>query len=113
MTAKAALCLAFLECKILNVKNCFETIGLTNIAREVPRMVEKPFGVVISRVKMEGKNRYGQPITWYDYRLNPTLECNRLGIEKMIEYVKVNAPWFREEILHAKTNGIYRWNARD
>ncbi len=87
MTARAALCLALLKGKVLNVKNCFTEIGLTNCAREIPRMVEKPFGVIVSRVQMEGKSRYGQPVTWVNYRLNNT-EYNREGIEKMKEYVR-------------------------
>ncbi len=89
MTAKAALCLAFLEGRTINVKNCFETIGLTNAAREVSRMIEQPFGVVISRCQMEGKSRYGQPVTWYNYRLNRDATYNQEGIAKMREYVKV------------------------
>ncbi len=88
MTAKAALCLAFLEGRIINIKNCFETIGLSNAPREVSRMIEKPFGVVISRHQMKGHSRYGQPVTWYNYRLNKDATYNQEGILKMKEYVK-------------------------
>jgi hypothetical protein len=87
MTAKAALAKHFLEGHILNVKNCFTLIGLTNCAREVSRMIEQPFGVTISRTKMDGESRYGQAVTWYNYRLNYT-EYNKNGIEKMKEYVR-------------------------
>lgn len=86
MTAKCALAKALLDGRVLNVKNCFETIGLTNCAREVSRMIEKPFGVIVSRTKMEGKSRYGQPVVWYNYRLNST-PYNKEGIQKMREYV--------------------------
>lgn len=86
MTAKAALCQALLDGRVLNVKNVFQTIGLTNCAREISRMVEQPFGVKVSRTKKEGKSRYGQPVTWVDYRLNNT-DYNRDGIKKMREYV--------------------------
>lgn len=86
MTSKAALCLALLEGRVLNVKNCFKEIGLTNIAREIPRLIEKPFGVEISRTPREGKNRYGQEVTWTDYRLNSS-EHNAQGIIKIREYV--------------------------
>jgi len=86
MTAKAALAKALLDGRVLNVKNCFETIGLTNAAREVSRMIEKPFGVIVSRTKMEGKSRYGQSITWVNYFLNRT-DYNKDGIQKMKEYV--------------------------
>lgn len=88
MTAKAALCLAFLEGRIINIKNCFETIGLTNAPREISRMIEKTFGVVISRHQMNGHSRYGQPVTWFNYRLNRDATYNQEGILKMREYVK-------------------------
>lgn len=86
MTAKAALCQALLDGAVLNVKNVFETIGLTNCAREISRMVEKEFDVIVSRTQMDGFSKYGQPVTWYNYRLNHT-DYNKEGIEKMRKYV--------------------------
>jgi RNA binding exosome subunit len=50
-------------------------------------MVEQPFNVEVSRTQMEGKSRYGQAITWTNYRLNRT-KYNAEGIAKMEEYVK-------------------------
>lgn len=90
MTAKAALCKALLDGRVLNVKNCFATIGLTNCAREVSRMVERPFGVRVSRTQREGTSKYGQAVWWVDYRLNKT-EYNQDGIKKMNEYVNEQA----------------------
>lgn len=87
MNAKAALCLALLEGRVLNVMNCFQTIGLTNIAREIPRMVEDEFEVEVSRVPMVGKNRYGSPTNYVNYRLNK-IPANLEGIAKMKEYVR-------------------------
>lgn len=89
MTAKAALCLALLEGRVLNVGNCFREIGFTNIAREIPRMVEKPFSVEVSRTPKTGKNRYGSPISYTNYRMNLTF-YNSTGIEKMRKYVEDN-----------------------
>ena len=86
MTAKAALCKHLLEGHVLNIKNCFTLIGLTNCPREISRMIEQPFGVIVSRTNMTGESRYGQSVTWTDYRLNRT-EMNKPGIEKMKEYV--------------------------
>lgn len=86
MTSKAALAKALLDGKVINIKNCFETIGLSNAPREVSRMIEQPFGVVVSRTRMEGKSRYGTPICWFNYRLNKT-DQNKDGIEKMRKYV--------------------------
>lgn len=87
MTAKAALAKALLDGRVINIKNCFETIGLTNAPREISRMIEQAFGVEVSRTHMEGKSRYGQPIIWVNYRLNKT-EHNLPGIKKMQEYVQ-------------------------
>jgi hypothetical protein len=87
MTAKAALCKHLLAGETLNIKNCFTMIGLTNCPREISRMIEKPFGVIISRKRMEGHSRYGQPVSWVDYRLNPLIEGNSEGIKKMVAYL--------------------------
>lgn len=87
MTAKAALCLALLEGKVLNVNNCAKMIGLSNIAREVPRLVEKVFDVEVSRSPMKGKNRYGSLTHYTNYRLNKS-DHNQPGIERMKTYVK-------------------------
>lgn len=91
MTAKAALCKYLLDGHTLNIKNCFHLIGLTNCPREISRMIEKPFGVEVSRVNREGVSKYGQPVVWVDYHLNKT-EYNLKGIELMKEYVLKNTP---------------------
>lgn len=89
MTARAVLCRFLLEGRVLNVRNCHREIGYTNIAREIPRAVEKPFGLKVSRTHREGKNRYGHDVTWTDYRLN-TSGHNEEGIIKAWEYVNAN-----------------------
>lgn len=91
MTSKAALVMALLEGHVLNVKNCFQQIGLTNIAREIPRLIEKPFNVEVSRTPKTGKNRYGEPVSYTNYRLNKS-EHNQEGIKKMHEYLGKHVP---------------------
>lgn len=86
MTAKAALCKHLLAGKVLNIKNCFDLIGITNAPREISRAVEKPFGVIVTRIPRNGKSRYGQPCTWFDYKLERN-EHNLSGITKMAEYI--------------------------
>lgn len=88
MTQIAALCQAFLSGKIISIKNAYFDYGVSNIAREVGRSIERKFGVYISKVKREGKSRYGQPITWNEYRLNRTLPDNQEGIKRMLEYLQ-------------------------
>jgi hypothetical protein len=87
MTAKAALCASLLKGEVINIMNCFKTIGLTNAPREISRMVEKPFGVTVSRTPMKGKTRWKQSCTWYNYRLNRS-KHNLTGMAKMMEYVQ-------------------------
>lgn len=86
MNAKTALAKALLDGRVINIKNCFTEIGLTNAPREISRMIEKDFGVEVSRTPRTGKSRYGSPVSWFDYRLNST-DYNRPGIAKMKEYI--------------------------
>lgn len=90
MTSKAALCLALLRGEVVSIKTGFKDFGITNIPREIGRSIEREedggFGVEVSRTEKKGKSRYGQPVTWIEYRLNRT-EYNKAGIEKMIAYV--------------------------
>jgi hypothetical protein len=87
MTARAALAKALLDGKVLNIKNVFDTIGLSNCPREISRMIEQPFGVEVSRTQKNGKSRYGQSVIWVDYYLRKS-EHNLPGIKKMREYVQ-------------------------
>ena len=87
MTAKAALAKALLDGRIINVRNCFTLIGLTNASRECSRMIEQPFEVRLQRTRQEGVSRYGQNTTWIDFRLLHTKE-NIPGIKLMREYIR-------------------------
>jgi hypothetical protein len=95
MNAKCALIKEFLEGKTLTIMTCFKTVGLTNLGREVPRMIEQPFNCIISRTRMEGKSRHGSSITWYAYRLNPLIQGNKEAIIKMREYLAENMGEYR------------------
>lgn len=94
MNAKSALIKELLDGKVLTIMTCFKSIGLTNLPREVSRMVEIPFGVEVSRIRKEGKSRYGSNITWFEYRLNKT-DYNKEGIIKMREYLSENMDEYR------------------
>lgn len=105
-TAKAALAKALLNGEVLNVKNVFKNIGLTNCAREISRMIEQPFGVVVSRTRRDGISRYGMQVNWTDYRLNRT-EMNREGIEKMKEYVALHYSEYRPKEVVKESPGLF------
>ncbi len=89
MNAKTALIKSLLAGDVLSIRTCFNTIGLTNLPREIGRMIERPFGVIVSRTQKEGKSKYGVPVIWYEYRLNQT-SYNQKGIAEMAKYVIKN-----------------------
>lgn len=51
----------------LSIKNAYLDFGISNISREVIRLIEVPFDVVLTRTKMNGKTKYGSVCTWYEY----------------------------------------------
>lgn len=86
MTAKAAICKSLLFGEVISIKTGFTDFGVTNIPREIPRAIERPFDVKVSRTRMTGKSRWSVPVSWTNYRLNMT-EYNFAGVKKMVEYV--------------------------
>jgi hypothetical protein len=86
-SAKAALAKALLDGRVLNVGNCFHTIGLTNCSREVSRMIEEDFDVRVERFPRKGTSRYGTALSWYDFKLDKSLPENKEGVAKMRNYV--------------------------
>lgn len=89
MNATTALAAALLRGEVVTIKTAFNLFAITNAPREISRAIEKPFGVEVSRVKKEGKSRWGVYCTWTEYRLNQS-ERNLSGIEKLSSYVKAN-----------------------
>lgn len=103
MTAKAALCYHLLKGDVLTVGTAFRIIGITNISREIGRNIERRsgkgnagFGVTVSRLRKEGKNRYKSYATWNEYRLNLT-GYNAAGVKRMKEYLKKQAKGHPDE----------------
>jgi hypothetical protein len=87
MNQKCAIIKSLLKGEVLSIMNGFKWFGCTNIPREIGRSIEREFGVTVSRVRKEGKSRYKQPVSYFQYRLNRT-DHNLEGIAKMEEYVK-------------------------
>lgn len=94
MTSKAALIKALLDGKVLNIKNGFTLLSITNIPREIGRSIERCFNVKVTRTPREGTSKYGQPCVWVDYKLEKT-ELNKSGVAKMREYLAENMGEFR------------------
>lgn len=82
MTRKQALCQYLLAGGRLSILNGYRLFGISNISREVRRLVEQPFGVTLTRKKMEGKTKYGSYCTWLEYSLSHT-KINAKGIKAM------------------------------
>lgn len=90
MNAIAAISEALLRGEILTIKTAFKDFGVTNLPREISRGIEKKFGIAVSHVRRDGKTKYKIPCSWYEYRLDPTIEENYDGIKLMRDYVAKN-----------------------
>lgn len=89
MNATAAIAKALLDGKVLSIKTAFREFGVTNLPREISRLIEKKFNVQVARVPRQGKTRYGIHVRWFEYRL-PRTDYNKEGIEKMKLYISEN-----------------------
>lgn len=105
MNATTALAQAFLEGKVLSIKTAFRDFGITNLPRECGRLIERKFGVQLSRVRKDGKTRFGVYCSWFEYRL-PTTDYNAEGRTRMIEYVEKNTPK-QEQKAGLQTNKLF------
>ncbi len=88
MNQTAAISQALLAGETISIKTAFEQFGCTNAPREIGRSIERKFGVVVSKNPTPFTSRYGKSGVYYQYRLNPLIESNQPGIEKMREYIK-------------------------
>ena len=89
MSRKQALCQYLLAGGKLSIMNAYRHFGISNVSREVIRLVEKPFGVILTRTKMEGKTKYGSSCVWFEYRLVSN-RINAKGIKAMKEALSEN-----------------------
>lgn len=87
MTRQQALISHLLEGGKLSILNGYKLFGISNISREICRLIEKPFNVYLTRLKKEGKTKYGSYCNWYEYSLNNT-KLNAKGIKSMREALK-------------------------
>lgn len=87
MTRQQALATYLLTGKPVSIKNGYNYFGISNISREVIRLIEKPFGLQLTRTKKEGKTKYGTYCTWLEYILLPT-KLNAKGINAMKRMLK-------------------------
>jgi len=89
MTRKIALAQYLLAGGKLSIMNAYRHFGISNLSREVIRLIEKPFNVVLTRKRMEGKTKYGTRCEWFEYRLVSN-RINAKGIKAMNEALSEN-----------------------
>lgn len=70
LTRKQALIKHLLSGGTLSIKNAYIDFGISNIAREVGRLIEKPYNVVLERKKHTSKTKYGSDCYWFEYSAN-------------------------------------------
>lgn len=90
MTAKAALAKLLLDGKTVSIKNAYDLLGISNIAREIERCIENKkksgFGVVCTRQEKTGTSRYGRRVEWMNYKLDIHRNTPE-AIQEMRDYV--------------------------
>lgn len=69
----------------LSIKNAYTFFGISNISREVRRLVEKPFDIELLREKKHGKTKYGSPCVWYEYTASKSTQKKIAGILKRMK----------------------------
>lgn len=89
LTKKAYICFALLNGEVLTIMDGFKRFNISNLPREISRMIEQKFGVVVSRTRIDFTTDIGMPAFYFEYRLNKT-PMNKDGIKKMWEYVEAN-----------------------
>lgn len=82
MTRKEALIRHLLSGRKVSIKTAYTLFGISNISREIRRLVETPLGVELKRDLKTGKTKYGQSCYWFEYSVTPS------GRKKLLAYLK-------------------------
>ena len=82
MTRQQALISHLLTGGKLSIMNGYKLFGISNISREVRRLIEIPFNVILTRKEMKGKTKYGTACQWLEYQLTNN-KINAKGIKLM------------------------------
>ena len=70
-TRKTALMKWLLRGNSVSIKNAYLYFGISNISREVRRLIEKPLGIELKRTQQTGKTMYGTNCYWLKYTATP------------------------------------------
>lgn len=88
MNKKCALIKSLLKGDVIDVSNSIRLTGLSNISREVGRMIERDFQVKVEREKINTKDQWGNHAMYFKYHYIPFKNSNKEGTKKMLEYVR-------------------------
>lgn len=86
MIKRVQICKALIDGEVLTTLDATKRWNVTDLPKEIKRGIERKFGVEISRVCIRTKLENGMPLSFVQYRLNPTT-YNIAGIEKMRKYL--------------------------
>lgn len=86
MTRQQALATYLLSGKPLSIRNAYAYFGISNLSREMIRLIEKPFKIQLTRKWMQGRTKYGMPCKWVEYSLSNT-KMNAAGIKALKQLV--------------------------
>ena len=84
MTRQKAIAMHLVAGKVVNIKTAYNLFGISNVSREMIRLIEQPFSIHLTRTQRNGKTKYGQPCYWIDYSLTFN-RINSAGIKAMIQ----------------------------
>ncbi len=71
MTRQKALLSHLISGGSLSIMTAYKEFGISNVSREVRRLIEKPFNVELKREQKQGKTKYGSSCYWFEYSATP------------------------------------------
>ena len=66
----------------LSIKTAYTDFGISNISREVRRLIEIPLDTELKRVLKKGATLYGEPCYWFEYSATP---MNKIALKKALD----------------------------
>ena len=79
---KVALYKHLLHNGTLSIKTAYTDFGISNISREVRRLIEIPLNIELKRVQKSGKTKYGSDCIWFEYSATP---LNKAALKKALD----------------------------
>lgn len=86
MTRTQALAKHLLAGKTVSIMTAYQLFGISNISRELRRLIEIPYNLTLTRTQKEGRTKYGSYCQWLEYRLAYN-KINEPGIKKLKQVV--------------------------